>query len=146
MSLHFPIYDHSRTLGIRRLDMEYRNTLSRIFFLSFTFRRHKKTLLTTYIAVLVAAAFNFGGLFALRFMLGAAEAPISPGMMLLTSILWTSEEAPLRTSMWLAVDGVATIVGALLAWGLGHTNSDIIPSWKFVFLVGWPHNMSFSCV
>ena len=85
--------------------------------------------------MLAAATNNFGGLFALRFLLGASEAPISPGMMMLTSILWTSEEAPLITSSWLAIDGVATIIGSLLAWGLGHTHSDVIPSWKFVFLV-----------
>lgn len=87
------------------------------------------------LSMLTAASSNFGGRFALRFLLGGAEAPISPGTMMLTSMLWTTDEAPLRTSMWLAVDGIATILGALLAWGLGHTTNDAIPSWKFVFLV-----------
>ena len=85
--------------------------------------------------MLAAATSNFGGLFALRFLLGAAEAPISPGMMMLTSSMWTSEEAPFITSMWLAIDGVAVIIGSLLSWGLGHAHSDTMPSWKFVFLV-----------
>lgn len=87
--------------------------------------------------MLAAATSNFGGLFALRFLLGGSEAPISPGMMMITSMLWTSAEAPLITSMWLAIDGIATIIGSLLAWGLGHTHNDHMPSWKFVFLVSW---------
>ncbi|KAL1896138.1 hypothetical protein Sste5346_004880 [Sporothrix stenoceras] len=87
------------------------------------------------LCMLTAATTNYGGIFTLRLLLGGSEAPITPGTLMLTSMMWTSQEAPLRTSMWLAVDGVATIVGALLAWGLGHTASDVIPSWKFVFLV-----------
>jgi MFS family permease len=87
------------------------------------------------LCMLSAASSNFGGLFAIRLIQGIAEALISPAWMMLTGILWTADEAPMRSSMWLGVDGAASIFGSLLAWGLGQTDTPV-PNWKLVFLVG----------
>lgn len=87
------------------------------------------------ICMLQAAVFNFSGFFAIRFVLGAVEACVSPAWMLLTSMLWTREEQPLRTSFWISMNGVSSIIGALLAYGLGHVDNVAVQNWKLIYLV-----------
>ncbi|PVH82427.1 MFS general substrate transporter [Cadophora sp. DSE1049] len=87
------------------------------------------------ICMLQAAVFNFSGFFAIRFFLGFVEACISPAWILLTSMLWTREEQPLRTSFWLSVNGMSSIIGALLSYGLGHVDGLAIPNWKLIYIV-----------
>lgn len=50
-------------------------------------------------------------------------------------MLWTREEQSLRSSYWLSVNGVSSIVGALLAYGAGHAENLAIPQWKLIYLV-----------
>jgi MFS family permease len=85
--------------------------------------------------MLQATVFNFSGFFAVRFFLGLVEACVSPAWVLLTSMFWTREEQPLRTSFWLSVNGVSSIIGALLAYGLGHVDNLALPNWKLIYLV-----------
>ncbi|KAF8860424.1 MFS allantoate transporter [Acephala macrosclerotiorum] len=87
------------------------------------------------VCMLQAAVFNFSGFFAIRLFLGTLEACISPAWVLLTSMLWTREEQPLRTSYWLSVNGVSSVIGALLSYGLGHVDGLAVPNWKLIYLV-----------
>ena len=87
------------------------------------------------ICMLQATVFNFSGFFAVRFFLGLVEACVSPAWMLLTSMLWTRDEQPLRTSFWISMNGLASILGALLSWGLGHADGTSIANWKLIYLV-----------
>lgn len=43
-------------------------------------------------------------------------------------------EQPLCFSIWLSGNGVATMLGALLGFALGHTLNTILPSWQLIFL------------
>lgn len=90
------------------------------------------------ICMLQAAVFNFSGFVAIRFFLGLVEACVSPAWMLLTSMLWTRDEQPLRTSFWISMNGLASILGALLSWGLGTTDGTSVPNWKLIYLVRIP--------
>lgn len=85
--------------------------------------------------MLQATVTSFSGFFAIRFFLGMFEAVISPAWILLTSMLWTREEAPLRTSLWLSVNGMSSIIGALLSYGLGHVTNVTIANWRLIFIV-----------
>lgn len=87
------------------------------------------------VCMLQATVFNFSGFFAVRFFLGLAEACISPAWVLLTAMFWTRDEQPLRTSFWLSVNGISSIIGALLAYGLGHVDNLALPNWKLIYLV-----------
>ncbi|RDW72854.1 major facilitator superfamily protein-5 [Coleophoma cylindrospora] len=86
------------------------------------------------ILMLTTKANNFAGLMALRFVLGGAEACIGPAWLLLTSMFWTREEQPYRMSWWLGCNGLSSMVGAGISWGLGHTHGSLAP-WQLVFLV-----------
>ncbi|KAH5582008.1 hypothetical protein HBI24_120460 [Parastagonospora nodorum] len=81
------------------------------------------------------AAKNYAGMLALRFFLGMFEASISPAIMNIVSMFYTRSEQPLRMCIFLAFNGVATMIGALLGYGLGHAHSPHIKTWQLIFLV-----------
>ncbi|KAL3439899.1 major facilitator superfamily domain-containing protein [Aspergillus insuetus] len=87
------------------------------------------------VCMLQAAVFNFAGFFAIRFFLGLLEAVVSPAFIILTSMLWTREEQSLRSSYWLSMNGIAAILGALLAYGAGHAEGLAVPQWKLIYLI-----------
>ncbi|KAL4818520.1 major facilitator superfamily domain-containing protein [Aspergillus spinulosporus] len=78
---------------------------------------------------------NYAGMLILRFILGMAEACVSPCMMSFTSMFYKRSEQPLRMAIWLSANGTATMVGALLGFGLGHVHNTSLESWKLIFLV-----------
>ncbi|KAI6906060.1 MFS general substrate transporter [Hortaea werneckii] len=82
-----------------------------------------------------AAAENYAGILVLRFILGMFEANISPCIMNIVSTFYARPEQPLRMCILLGFNGVSTMVGALLGYGLGHVDNAAIPSWKLIFLV-----------
>ena len=87
------------------------------------------------VCMLQAAVFNFGGFFAIRFFLGALEACVSPAFILLTSMFWVKEEQSMRSSFWLACNGFASIIGALLAYAAGQVADLAVPNWKLIYLI-----------
>lgn len=54
--------------------------------------------------------------------------------MVITSMFYKRSEQPLRVAIWLSANGMATMVGALLGFGLGHAHSTTLHSWKLIFL------------
>ncbi|KAL3494793.1 major facilitator superfamily domain-containing protein [Aspergillus germanicus] len=78
---------------------------------------------------------NSAGMLVLRFILGMAEACVSPCMMNFTSMFYKRSEQPLRMAVWLSANGTATMVGALLGFGLGHVHNTSLKSWQLIFLV-----------
>ncbi|KAH7149171.1 allantoate permease [Dactylonectria estremocensis] len=83
---------------------------------------------------LIATSTNFAGISALRFLLGCAECIQLAAFAIITNMYYTRREQPLRLLCWYAMNGFATIVGSLFAYGIGHINSSV-PLWKFPFLI-----------
>ncbi|KAF1969488.1 allantoin permease [Bimuria novae-zelandiae CBS 107.79] len=81
------------------------------------------------------AAKNYAGMLVLRFLLGMFEASISPAIMNIVSMFYTRDEQPLRMCVFLAFNGMATMVGALLGYGLGHAHNGALKAWQLIFLV-----------
>ncbi|KAJ5590046.1 hypothetical protein N7450_004018 [Penicillium hetheringtonii] len=86
------------------------------------------------VVALTAACTNFGGLMTVRFLLGVAEATITPTFMFITSTWYTRDEIPTRTGLWFSGNSVGGIVSSLLAYGLGHVNDHVGP-WRWMFIV-----------
>lgn len=89
---------------------------------------------------------NYGGMLVVRFILGMFEAGISPACMMICSMFYTREEQPFRMCTFLSCNGIATMVGALLGYGLGHSTNASIKSWKLIFLVIGLLNLVWSVV
>ncbi|GES58546.1 pantothenate transporter [Aspergillus terreus] len=81
-----------------------------------------------------AATHNFAGIMATRFLLGAAEAAVSPGFSLITGMWYLREEQPLRHGLWFAGNSVATAFGGLIAYGVAHIHNSIA-AWKWLFII-----------
>ncbi|KAK8183098.1 membrane transporter [Phyllosticta capitalensis] len=84
-----------------------------------------------------AAANNFAGAMVVRFFLGFFESAVTPGFVLFTSQWYTKSEQGMRTGIWFSFNGVAQIVGGLVAYGIAR-GTDIhgssIEPWKILFL------------
>ncbi|PYD23726.1 hypothetical protein DND67_30745, partial [Pseudomonas syringae pv. pisi] len=78
---------------------------------------------------------NYAGMLVVRFVLGMFEAGISPSCMMICGMFYSRQDQPFRMCTFLSFNGVATIVGGLLGFGLGHSHLPAIASWKLIFLV-----------
>ncbi|EIT74891.1 major facilitator superfamily domain-containing protein [Aspergillus flavus] len=81
-----------------------------------------------------AAAKNFGGLMAARFFLGVGEAAIAPGFALITGMYYKREEQPARQAAWFFGNCVSTVIGGVVAYGIGTIRVNAIESWQLLFL------------
>ncbi|KAH8600202.1 MFS general substrate transporter [Bisporella sp. PMI_857] len=81
-----------------------------------------------------AACTSFGGLVTVRFLLGVAEATISPACVYITSIWYTRDEIPGRTGFWFAGNSFGGFLSSLLAYGIGQITHPLHP-WQWMFII-----------
>ena len=81
-----------------------------------------------------AACSSFAGLASVRFILGMTEATISPGFVAVTSIWWSRDEQAGRAGLWVSFLGVGSLLGGLVAYGIGHISGSLAP-WRYIFLI-----------
>ncbi|ORY18411.1 major facilitator superfamily transporter [Clohesyomyces aquaticus] len=86
------------------------------------------------VVALTSACSSYGGLISLRFLLGVAEATITPGFMFITSTWYTRDEIPTRTGVWFAGNSVGGLVASFVAYGAGHIEHSIHP-WKWMYII-----------
>ena len=89
---------------------------------------------------------NYGGFLVLRFLLGVLESCISPSCMALSSAFYKKSEQPLRMCCFLSFNGIATMLGALLSWALGHAHDKHLKIWQLIFLLIGLLNLVWSAV
>ncbi|KAI1117694.1 MFS general substrate transporter [Nemania sp. NC0429] len=99
------------------------------------------------VVALTATCHGFGGLLASRLLLGAAEAAVSPCLVLVTATWYTRDEIPARTGVWFAGNSAGGIFSSLLAYGIGHAAAGPKPepgpgpgpngggAWRWMFAV-----------
>lgn len=86
------------------------------------------------VVALTAACSNYGGLITVRFLLGVAEASITPAFMFITTSWWTRDEVPTRTGIWFAGNSIGGLIASLLAYGIGHIDRPLSP-WQWMYIV-----------
>ncbi|KAI5468041.1 major facilitator superfamily domain-containing protein [Mariannaea sp. PMI_226] len=92
------------------------------------------TLFWGIVVALTATCYNFAGLLVVRFLLGVAEATITPGFMFLTSTWYTRDEMPARVGMWFAGNSIGGLVASLFAFGIGHLDESHAWRWMYAIL------------
>ncbi len=92
------------------------------------------TLLWGAVVSLTAACVNYEGLLAVRFLLGVAEATITPAFMFITTTWYTRDEIPVRTGIWFSGNSVGGLVGSILAYGIGHIEHPLRP-WMWMYII-----------
>ncbi|TFK49089.1 MFS general substrate transporter [Heliocybe sulcata] len=79
---------------------------------------------------------NFGGLFALRFLLGASEGCITAGLMLVASMFYTRTEIAERIGWTFQCNGVGTIISGFLSFGVAHISAGDKPhQWQWLMII-----------
>ncbi|KAL2826884.1 major facilitator superfamily domain-containing protein [Aspergillus cavernicola] len=86
------------------------------------------------VVALTATCSNYGGLLAVRFFLGVAEATVTPAFMFITSTWYTRDEIPVRTGIWFSGNSLGGLVASLLAYGIGHVEHPLRP-WMWMFII-----------
>lgn len=79
-----------------------------------------------------SACNSFGGLAAVRFILGIFEACILPSFMIITSIWWNKDEQPLRSVLY--YNTLAGILGGIFAHYIGKLDTPL-EQWRLLFLI-----------
>ncbi|CAE6444321.1 unnamed protein product [Rhizoctonia solani] len=83
-----------------------------------------------------AAAHNFSGLLATRFFLGIFEATVAPCFITITQMWWRRREQTMRLSLWMAMNGVTSMFGSLIAFGIGHIHGSLKPYQTIFLFIG----------
>ncbi|KAM5540145.1 hypothetical protein V8D89_006285 [Ganoderma adspersum] len=79
---------------------------------------------------------NFGGLIAVRFLLGMFEAGLFPGMVYVLTFWYRPEERALRIALILASATLGGAFGGAIAYGVGKLNSaHSIEAWRYLFII-----------
>ncbi|KAI4762473.1 MFS general substrate transporter [Aureobasidium sp. EXF-3400] len=85
------------------------------------------------VLMLTAACSNFTGLAICRFILGCLEAPITPCFMLIVGMWFTRKEQPARAGIFYCFNGVGSMTGGILFYGVGQLKG--FPVWRVIFLL-----------
>ncbi|KAJ7873888.1 MFS general substrate transporter [Mycena olivaceomarginata] len=93
----------------------------------------------------MTAANNFKTLITARFFLGLFEATVAPTFVTITAMWWRRREQTQRTTLWYSANGMTTVVGSILSFGLGHIHSHLRP-YQIIFLFTGILTVAFSAV
>ncbi|KAK2608167.1 hypothetical protein N8I77_006794 [Diaporthe amygdali] len=79
---------------------------------------------------------NFGGLFIIRFLLGASEGCMTNGVMVATSMFYNRTEIGQRIGWTIQCNGFAQIISGFLAYGIAHSSPTRKPAqWQLLLIV-----------
>ncbi|KAL4937230.1 hypothetical protein BDV06DRAFT_232730 [Aspergillus oleicola] len=92
------------------------------------------TLLWGTVVAMTAACVSYSGLLVLRFLLGVAEATITPAFMFITTTWYTRDEIPIRTGIWFSGNSFGGLVASLLAYWIGNIDHPLRP-WMWMYII-----------
>ncbi|KAL0950628.1 hypothetical protein HGRIS_007418 [Hohenbuehelia grisea] len=82
-----------------------------------------------------AACKNFGGLFAVRLILGMCEGSITAGFMIVSSMFYTRTEQTLRVGYWFLMNGTAQIISGFISFGTLHIKTGSFEPWQWLMII-----------
>ncbi|OJT11345.1 hypothetical protein TRAPUB_12145 [Trametes pubescens] len=82
-----------------------------------------------------AACKSFGGLFAVRLILGMCEGSITAGFMIVSSMFYTRREQTLRVGYWFLMNGTAQIISGFLSFGTLHIKTSNFEPWQWLMII-----------
>ncbi|KAJ6595235.1 MFS general substrate transporter [Mycena vulgaris] len=82
-----------------------------------------------------AACTNFGGLLAVRIILGICEGSITAGFLIVTSMFYTRKEQTLRVGYWFLMNGFAQIIAGFISFGMLHIKTDKFEPWQWLMII-----------
>ncbi|KAK3051090.1 hypothetical protein LTR09_007840 [Extremus antarcticus] len=86
------------------------------------------------VLITTPACHSFAGMASNRFLLGALEASVNPGFVMIIGMWYRSSEQPLRLESYYCTNGIATMFGGLIGYAVGNIKSGL-PRWMYGFLI-----------
>ncbi|RAH58935.1 MFS general substrate transporter [Aspergillus piperis CBS 112811] len=83
------------------------------------------------VVTLHAACHNFGGLAAVRFLLGSIEVCTTPAILYVTSSWYSHSEQVTRVAIWYSASGWAQVFGGFFSWAINHATGF---KWESLFI------------
>lgn len=80
---------------------------------------------------------NYPGFQTIRVLLGALESSVTPAFVVITSQWYRREEQFFRTAMWFCMNGLGSILGPAISYGLMRQEATVgtpIASWRLLFI------------
>ncbi|KAK7729988.1 hypothetical protein SLS53_009103 [Cytospora paraplurivora] len=96
--------------------------------------------------LLLAAAQNFSGVFALRWFLGMAEAAFFPLVIYYLTTFYRRGELARRLALFYAASNIANAFAGLLAFGVFQIKTHYLESWRYLFIIEGAASVLFSAV
>ncbi|KAJ6179981.1 hypothetical protein N7519_010442 [Penicillium mononematosum] len=85
--------------------------------------------------MLSSAAFNFSGMFALRWFLGMSEAAFFPLVIYYLTTFYRRGELARRLAVFYAASNIANAFSGLIAFGVFQIEGSNIPNWRYLFII-----------
>ncbi|GAA5872477.1 hypothetical protein JCM8547_006926 [Rhodosporidiobolus lusitaniae] len=89
----------------------------------------------TFIWAILQPTAHWGGLMALRFLLGLAETAFSPGVTFFLTFFYNRREVGLRQGLYAGAASIASCYAGALAYGITQIKNSSIAVWKILFLI-----------
>ncbi|KAJ7226188.1 MFS general substrate transporter [Mycena rebaudengoi] len=87
------------------------------------------------ILMLHSVGTSFGAFFAMRFLLGMCESCVAPILILIISMFYKKNEQATRISWFYAMNGVTSVFGGFVAFGISHDSGCVLPPYKIIYLL-----------
>lgn len=88
------------------------------------------------VATLTGLVQSYGGLIAVRLILGALEAGLFPGMTIYLTLFYTKREIALRVGYLFVSAAIAGSLGGLLAYGIGNMSGTAgYAGWRWIMII-----------
>lgn len=94
--------------------------------------------------LLMAAARNFGGVFALRWFLGMAEGAFFPLVIYYLTTFYRRGELARRLAVFYAASNIANAFSGLLSFGVFQIKNAPLESWRYLFIIEGVASVLFS--
>ncbi|KAJ5824713.1 Major facilitator superfamily domain general substrate transporter [Penicillium robsamsonii] len=85
--------------------------------------------------ILSSAAYNFSGMFALRWFLGMSEAAFFPLVIYYLTTFYRRGELARRLAIFYAASNIANAFSGLIAFGVFQIEGSNIPNWRYLFII-----------
>lgn len=88
------------------------------------------------IATMTGLVQNYGGLIAVRLLLGVVEAGLFPGLNVYLTFFYSKHELALRVGYLFVSAAIAGALGGLLAYGIGHMDGlEGMSGWRWIMII-----------
>lgn len=94
--------------------------------------------------LIMSAAQNFGGVFALRWFLGMAEGGFFPLVIYYLTTFYRRGELARRLALFYAASNIANAFSGLLAFGVFQIQNAALESWRYLFIIEGAASVLFS--